>query len=98
MAGSGIALGFRGALDIPAGLGGGKVASGGGLSAPWGAKPPTNCSGATTKTITHDIGDTDYTLMVTMTSNHTYYITGRSSSQIQVVTAGSFEFIFLRTK
>jgi len=94
-----IAVSSKGAsFDIPAGLGGGKVASGGGLSAPWGAKPPTGCTGTTTKTITHNIGDTDYTLMVTMTSNNTYYITGRSSTQIQVVTSGSFEFVFLRTK
>lgn len=89
---------MRGATDIPAGLGGGSVTSGGTGSGYWGGKPPTGCSGATTKTITHNIGDTNYTILVTMTSNNGYYVTGKTATQIQVVTSGSFDFIFVRTK
>ena len=88
----------RGATDIPAGLGGGGFSSGGGLASSWGKFPPTGCGGATTKTITHGIGDTDYAIIVTMTSNNTFYVTGKTASQIQVVTSGSADFIFVRTK
>jgi len=87
-----------GATDIPSGLGGGSATSGGTGGDYWGGKPPIGCSGASTKTITHGIGDTNYTIIVTMTSNNTFYVTGKTATQIQVVTEGSFDFVFIRTQ
>lgn len=90
----------RGKFDIPAGLGGGTVNSGGTTSGGWGKYTPTSSRSSTTVTITHNIGDSNYTILIMPTNSITFYLANKGSSTIQVImssSGGTFDYILMRT-
>lgn len=87
----------RGNFDIPAGLGGGNVTGSGASVLPWGRVTNVSKAGSVV-TITHTIGDTDYSINVCPQSSASWYWQSKTSTTIQVVTSGGFDFILIRTK
>lgn len=94
-----------GMYDVPSGLGGATVTSGGSVSRNWGVIAATSQvtkSGANI-TINHSIGDLLYTAMlVGVGANVTGYISSRTNTQIVMVvngtfTAGTVDIILKRT-
>lgn len=97
---SGIKIG--GQTDIPAGLGGASISSGGVVSKAWGkvtANNKVNKSG-NNYTIEHNIGDTDYSLILTPKSTNVPYFldSNRQNNTVVVTCAGGFDFVLIRTK
>lgn len=90
----------RGKFDIPAGLGGGTVASGGTTTGGWGKYTPTSSRSSATVTITHNIGSSNYSLIITPLNSFTYYITSKGTNTVNVVmstTSGIFDYVIIRT-
>lgn len=91
---------YRGKIDIPAGVGGGTVVSNGTTSGGWGKYTPTSSKSSATVTITHNIGDSNYTILIMPTNSITFYLANKGNSTIQVVmssTGGTFDYILMRT-
>jgi hypothetical protein len=111
MAGIGTALGFRGALDIPAGLGGASIASNGDYSQGWGLAHSSTRSTTTittTTTIKHNVTDTKFTLNVTPKNSFTWYLSSISAASSPTANDGNiaivcssntaiFDIVILRT-
>lgn len=96
------AITYRGAWDVPAGLGGASINSSGTVISWWGkitGSDKVSKSGSN-YTITHDIGNTDYSIILTPKSTNVPYFldANRGSSTIVVTCAGGFDFILVRTK
>lgn len=93
-------LKFTGAVDIPAGLGGASINSSGIISANWGKIAGTGqvVKSGSNYTITHNIGDTDYSLILTPISTNVPYFSSKSANTVVVTCAGGFDFVLLRTK
>ena len=100
-------LKLRGSIDIPAGLGGGSVGSGGAYSQGWGLSYSSSKS-TYTITILHNITDTKFTVNVTPRNSFTWYlssVTAATSSTsnngtIVIVTSIStsiLDFVIVRT-
>ncbi|NCB68479.1 MAG: hypothetical protein EOM47_06485 [Bacteroidia bacterium] len=92
----------RGATDIPAGLGGASINSSGTVVSVWGKITSTGqvVKSGSNYTITHNIGDTDYSLILTPKSaNVPYFLdANRLANTIVVTCAGGFDFVLIRTK
>lgn len=92
----------RGATDIPAGLGGASISSSGGVFAPWGKIAGTGqvVKSGSNYTITHNIGDTNYSIILTPKSTNVPYFldANRLANTIVVTCAGGFDFVLIRTK
>ena len=90
----------RGSFDIPAGLGGASVTSSGSVSGIWGKITSGSQISklGNNYTITHNIGDTDYTIIPIADSANIPYRTSRTANTIVIVCAGGFDFILVRTK
>lgn len=87
----------RGKVDIPAGLGGGRVTAGGGVNTPWGLVTG-GARASNVVTINHNIGDTRYTVNVALNGNSSsWYFQNRTNTSIQVVCSGAFDFTLIRT-
>jgi hypothetical protein len=95
-------ISVRGATDIPAGLGGASINSAGVVSAPWGKITGTDkvIKSGSNYTITHNIGDTNYSIILTPKSTNIPYFldTNRLANTIVVTCAGGFDFVLIRTK
>jgi hypothetical protein len=93
----------NGGFDIPAGLGGASINSSGGVvsGSPWG-KMTIQGNGVSKNgsnyTITHYIGDTNYSLILTPISANVPYFTSKSANTVVVTCAGGFDFVLIRTK
>jgi hypothetical protein len=98
---------IKGAIDIPAGLGGGKVGSTGVISDKWGLSYSSSRNTSTT-TIKHNVTDVKFTVNVIPKSSFTWYlssITAASSptandGNIVIVTSTTnavFDFVIVRT-
>jgi hypothetical protein len=96
------ASGFKvkGATDIPAGLGGASINGSGGVFAPWGKISTITqvAKSGNNYTITHNIGDTNYSLILTPISGNVPYFSSKSNNTIVVTCAGGFDFILIRTQ
>jgi hypothetical protein len=87
---------------MPAGLGGASINSSGTVVSWWGKITSENkvVKSGSNYTITHDIGNTDYSIILTPKSTNVPYFldANRGSSTIIVTCAGGFDFILIRTK
>jgi hypothetical protein len=89
---------YRGSIDIPAGLAGGQVTTGGGHGGGWGSKVGGSAKAGNTVTITHSIGDSNYMINVSLKdSATTWYWTNKTATTIQVVTTAAFDYALVRT-
>lgn len=89
----GSGLSVRGATDIPAGLGGATVSYAGSVSGFWGKIALSNqiSKSSNTISITHNIGDTNYTVMaVGVGVNVTCYAANKQANSVQVIVSGTF--------
>ena len=100
-------LKVRGATDIPAGLGGGNVGSGGIYSQGWGLSY-TSSKSSYTVTINHNITDTKFTVNVIPRNSFTWYLSSISASSSDTLHTGTivivcsttgavFDYVILRT-
>lgn len=90
----------RGAWDIPAGLGGASINGSGGVISVWGKITDSSkvVKSGSNYTITHNIGDTDYSLILTPISTNVPYFSSRAANTVVVTCAGGFDFVLIRTK
>lgn len=90
----------RGLWDIPSGLGGASITAGGGVFANWGkiAGIWQIVKSGSNYTITHNIGDTNYSLILTPISSNVPYFSSKSANTIVVTCAGGFDFVLIRTQ
>lgn len=90
----------RGAFDIPAGLGGGSIDSSGTTLSYWGKIDAANkiVKSGSNYTITHNINDSDYSLILTPKSTNVPYYSSKANNTVVVTCAGGFDFILIRTK
>ena len=97
----------RGAWDIPAGMGGGKVGSTGGILDKWGLAFGSSRSTSTT-TIKHNVTDIKFTVNVIPKSSFTWYLSSISAASsptendgnIVIITSTTnavFDFVIVRT-
>jgi hypothetical protein len=95
-------LSVRGATDIPAGLGGASINSSGTVVSWWGKITLASqiVKSGSNYTITHNIGDTNYSLILTPKSTNVPYFldANRLANSIVVTCAGGFDFVLIRTK
>jgi hypothetical protein len=97
---SGVGLRYRGAIDVPAGLGGASINGSGGYVSGWGKITDSSkvVKSGSNYTITHNIGDTNYSLILTPISTNVPYYSSKSANTIVVTCAGGFDFILIRTQ
>jgi hypothetical protein len=90
----------RGATDIPSGLGGASISYGGTVSRVWGKIGLTSrvVKSGSNYTITHNIGDSNYSLILTPISTSVPYFSSKAANTIVVTCAGGFDFILIRTQ
>ena len=97
-----LGLKYRGAWDVPAGLGGASINSSGVVVSVWGKITSTGLvvKSGSNYTITHNIGDTDYSLILTPKSTNVPYFldANRGANTVVVTCAGGFDFVLIRTK
>ena len=95
-------LKVRGAVDMPAGLGGASINSSGGVisGSNWGKIDSTGkvVKSGNNYTITHYIGDTNYSLILTPISTNMPYFSSKTANTVVVTCAGGFDFILVRTQ
>jgi len=70
---------YKGKIDIPIGLGGGNVGSGGSYTQGWGLAYSTSRSGATT-TINHNVIDPKFTVIIVPRNSFTWYLSATTAS------------------
>jgi len=96
------AVAYRGAWDVPAGLGGASINSSGSVVSGsfWGKINATDkvVKSGNNYTITHNIGGTNYSLILTPISTNVPYFSSKSANTIVVTCAGGFDFVLIRTK
>ena len=92
---------INGSSDIPGGLGGASINSAGAIGSYWG-KMLLSGNGVSKNgnvyTITHYIGDTNYSIFMSPISANMPYYTSKTANTIIVTCAGGFDFILIRTK
>lgn len=95
-----LGLKYRGVIDIPAGLGGASINGSGTVGSNWGKIAGTGqvVKSGSNYTITHNIGDTDYSLILTPISGNVPYYSSKAANTIVVTCAGGFDFVLIRTK
>ncbi|OJV39330.1 MAG: hypothetical protein BGO29_07525 [Bacteroidales bacterium 36-12] len=89
-----------GKIDIPAGLGGANINNAGTVSKNWGKITSVGSvsRSGNNYTITHNIGDTDYSIILSPSSSSVPYWSSKNNNTIVVTCAGGFDFILIRTK
>jgi len=89
-------------VDIPAGLGGASIGSNGVVTKWWGKilNAGKVVKATNNYTITHDIGDTNYSIILTPKSTNVPYFLdiNRLPNTIIVTCAGGFDFVLIRTQ
>lgn len=85
----------KGAVDMPAGLGGATVDNVGNVSNKWGLV--SSCVRSVSVTVNHSIGDLKYTVNVTPIGSSSWYIQSKGTSSVQIVCSGTFDFVLVRT-
>jgi predicted small secreted protein len=70
---------YKGKIDIPIGLGGGNVGSGGSYTQGWGLAYSSSRSGATT-TINHNVIDPKFTVIIVPRNSFTWYLSATTAS------------------
>ena len=90
---------YRGAMDIPAGLGGASINSVGAVASNWGIVTAAGqiVKSGSNYTITHNIGEVNYSIILTPISTSVPYFSSKSNNTIVVTCAGGFDFILIRT-
>lgn len=89
----------RGHWDIPAGLGGASINGSGGVSAWWGKIDSAGkvAKSGSNYTITHNIGDTNYSIILTPISTNVAYFSSKNANTIVVTCSSGFDFVLIRT-
>jgi hypothetical protein len=93
-------LSIRGLLDIPTGLGGASINSVGAVSIPWGKITDIGkvVKSGSNYTITHNIGDTNYSIIMSPNSGNIPYFSSKAPNTIVVTCSGGVDFILIRTQ
>ena len=91
-------LGYRGLMDVPAGLGGGRSQTNNTVVNRWGRVLATSSRTSATTTIQHDIGDTKYTVLITpYQAWSSYAINNITSTSFVITCSGQYDFVIVRT-
>lgn len=89
----GSGLSVRGATDIPAGLGGASINSGGGISNRWGLAGTIASRSSNTTTVKHNVTDTKFTVDLTPRSSFTWYLSSITAASSPTANNGNIVIV-----